>query len=210
MFQIGAKRYMVRIMEDTLKYDGEEVMGLCDEGAREIKLSPKVAIDERIDVLLHEVAHAHVFGTGFPANVESLCDLMASVGRCVIKGLVIAGGIEALKQLRPGERLGDASGRMGHLRHRICKCGGKIAAGDVHCERERRAPDRVKISAYCDHCNITLQWVETCSLDGLPTGIVVGDVEVVTGRALPSMQPSGGAAESSILRELRYVSEQYL
>lgn len=212
MFRIGAKRYMVRIMEDRIFHNGEEVMGLCDETAMEIRLSPKLPLSQRLGVLLHELTHAHIYATGFPADVESFCDLVSTIAQMAITDLVSAGGTEALLHLRPGERLGDSTARIGLLRHRYCRCGGKIAAGDVRCERDVLIPDQVKICAYCDHCNQTLQWNETATISGLPSGIVVGEVQVFKGRALISSPPSvlPRHHEEPESRELRYVEEQYL
>jgi hypothetical protein len=188
MFRIGAARYAVRVVEGPIRLEGAQCVGICDEEGQEVGLASTLPVERRLHVLLHELAHGHVFATGMPRDVESLCDFVATVGELAFRDLAACGGEESLRRLRPGEVLGRATGRIGLLRARACSCGGLIAPGDVRCEQDRARPDQVTLSLYCEHCDHTLTWNELATFGGLPSGVVVGEPRIERGNtvAIPS------------------------
>lgn len=184
MFRVGAVRYSVRVMDQPLVHDGADCFGLCDSGERAIKISPVVEPAKRLGVLIHELTHAWVFEVGRPADIESLCDLCSTITIGCVRDLILAGGEEALRRLRPGEGLGKIKSRIGLLRSRYCQCGGLIAAGDIHCERDENTPDQVTIRMSCDHCNQTMIWNERMEFGGQPSGEVIGEPRIERGQAM--------------------------
>lgn len=191
MFRAGAGRYLVRITDKPIIHDGSQCVGLCDEEIDTINLAASLPVEKRLRTLLHELAHGHIFATGMPRDVESLCDFVATVAELAYRDLMACGGEEALRRLRPNETLGLATGRIGLLRSRSCVCGGLIAAGDVLCEQDRNKPDQVKLSLFCEHCQQTMTWNELATFGGLPSGVVVGEPRIERGCTitLPASQP---------------------
>jgi hypothetical protein len=104
-FQVGPRRYTVRVTRDRIFYEDEECLGICHPGTLEIQISPFLPKVRRLEVLIHELTHAFVFAFGQPRDVEALCDFVASVGELVLRDLAACGGVEALLDLRPGDEL---------------------------------------------------------------------------------------------------------
>lgn len=186
MFRVGSNRYRVQLTRGPIELDGAQCVGLCDEEVQAIQIADSVKVEKRLWVLLHELAHGHVFAMGMPRDVEGLCDFVATVGELAIRDLTLCGGEEALRRLRVGETLGLATGRIGLLRSRACSCGGLIAPGDVDCRQDRRHPDQVTLRIYCEHCDHTLTWNELATYGGLPSGAVVGEPTIEKGHAIPA------------------------
>jgi hypothetical protein len=195
MFRVGASKYIVKIAMDRMRVAGEECMGLCDERGRRILINPVVPVDRRLWTLAHELAHAHVLATGMPADVESLCDMFATMFELTSHDLTNAGGEEALKRLDPGETFGTPTARIMLTRSRPCaQCGATIAPGNMTCTPT--GDGHVEIRVPCAHCDVTAYWREIATHGGLPSGVVVGDPRIVRAR------DDQGAADG----ELRYVA----
>jgi hypothetical protein len=104
-FQVGPRNYAVRIARGPIVLDGDACMGICDPANREILLAHDLAPHLRLEVLLHELAHAFIFAFGFPRDVEAFCDFHASVSQQTWRDLNRCGGLDALLALAPGEEL---------------------------------------------------------------------------------------------------------
>lgn len=185
MFRAGATTYSVRINITSILLDGEECLGTCNGDEKIILLSPRISPDKRLSVLLHELTHAWIFEVGEPGDVEGMCDLCATVATACIRDLVAAGGEEGLRRLRPGERLGPMKSRIGLLRSRFCECGGMIAPGEIHCEKDDNNPEQLQFRMYCTHCDLTTIWNEKMAFGGAPSGELAGMARQVKGNKLP-------------------------
>lgn len=184
MFRVGASAYTVRVMDHPIVHNGLHCDGLCDEGRRTIDLAPDMPPDRRLHTLLHELTHAYLFAGQRPGDDEALCEFVANIGEMCVRDLYLCGGEEGLKQLRPGERLGRMTGRIGLTRNRYCRCGGTIAPGDVECKLDAIQTDRFKLSFYCEFCGCTTSWQELATVSGLPKGIVIGEPQIEEGKVM--------------------------
>jgi hypothetical protein len=178
MFRVGAVRYTLRITREPIVLNGKHYLGLCVESSREILISPEVAIDQRRRILFHELVHAHLYAHGRPDTEEGLCDFAATFAELAMVDLMAVGGEEALKRLGPGEELSPRRRPINLSRSRSCRCGGTIPPGEIRCEQDDAAPDQVKLSMTCPHCDITIRWRELMTFGGLPSGVVVGEPQV--------------------------------
>src|SRR4051794_25680303 len=113
MFRVGAGYYSVRITDEPMVSDGAPCVGLCQEETHTILLSGKMPLDRRLHTLLHELAHAHIYATGRPRDVEGLCDFAATVAEGAMRDLMAMGGEEALRRLQSGETFQRATARIG-------------------------------------------------------------------------------------------------
>jgi hypothetical protein len=182
MFRVGDARYSARVTDRPIVLNGVECDGLCDERGRRILIDPELPLNRRLWVLFHELAHAGVYAHGMPTTVEGLCDFIATLASLGIADLDAAGGVEALKRLSPGEELGLETAKIALTRSRYCPvCQGTVAAGSIECHRE--GAGHVKLSLGCDHCGIRATWRELATHGGLPSGVVVGEPEVIHGVA---------------------------
>lgn len=181
MFRVGATNYVVRVTDSPIFHNGVHCDGLCDQGERTIDIAPDMPVERRLHVLLHELAHGHIFAGKRPGDDESLCEFVADVGEMAIRDLCLCGGEEGLRRLRPGERLGRMTGRISLTRNRICRCGGSIAPGDVNWKLDAVQTDRIKLSFYCEFCECTTSWEELATISGLPQGIVIGEPTIEEG-----------------------------
>jgi len=186
MFRVGAGRYSVRVMEAPIVLDGVDCFGICDEGRREIQLDPTLPAGRRLWTVLHELGHAHLYATGMPRDVESLCDFVATVAELAIRDLTVAGGEEALKRLSPGERFGLPTARIALTNNRYCPtCTGTLAPGSVMCQPLGDAT--VEVAVYCEHCDQTQTWREQATAGGLPSGVVIDGPRIEHGDKITPM-----------------------
>lgn len=185
MFRVGASCWSLLVAKGPLVVNGAACDGACDERQHQLRLCHRLPADQRLHVVLHELAHAHIFSTGYPQDVESLCDFVATVGELAIRDLTACGGEEMLKRLRPGEVLKGSNGRIGSLRTRTCgRCQGTVAPADVTYGADADATETVTVAAYCDHCGITVKWRERATFGGAPSGEVIGEPVIEAGRTL--------------------------
>jgi hypothetical protein len=184
MFRVGAGFYSVRITDEPIVSQGERCVGLCVEESHTILISDKLQVDRRLHTLLHELAHAHIYATGRPRDIESLCDFVATVAESAMRDLASIGGEEALRRLRSGETLQRATAKIGLLMTRSCRCGGKIAPGEVLCTPDPNKPGQVTLGVYCEHCDETSIWNELATYGGAPSGVLVGEARIEKGRTI--------------------------
>jgi hypothetical protein len=104
-FRVGARRYDVRVSPGPIVFDGDRCLGFCDAASLTITVSGTLARDRRLEVLLHELAHAHMFAYGRPCGDEGLCDFVATVAAIAMEDVAACGGVAALESLNPGESL---------------------------------------------------------------------------------------------------------
>lgn len=174
-FHVGSTVYRLAIAEGPMS----DRWGECNERERRIVLGPDVPAMERIRVLFHELAHAWIFETGEPKNLEGWCDLMGAVAARGMRDLMLAGGEEALRRMEPGESHAITTGRVGLTRHRYCgKCGGTVAGGSVQCQTTLyEGMPAVSLELWCGHCDHRQFWLEAATMAGMPSGAVLGEVE---------------------------------
>jgi len=181
MFRVGAAKWTLGISEGPIIVGGAECDGACDEKGHRLKICHRLPPEKRLHVLLHELAHAQIYATGYPSDVESVCDFAATVGEIAIRDLTACGGEEMLKRLGPGEVLKGSNGRIGSLRMRTCgQCQGTVAPSDVKYEADGEGA--VLVMAYCDHCGISVKWHERMTFGGAPSGEVLGEPVIESGR----------------------------
>lgn len=181
MFNVGSVRYSVRLAHAPIMLDGVRYLGRCLERERFILISPDVPIDGRLNVLLHELAHAHIFASGMPGDVEGWCDLFATVAELAYADLTRCGGEPALQRLEPGQELRPSMRVVGLTRSRTCACGGTIAPGDVSCVSDPGRPGLLTLTMECEFCGHRMTWDELETFGGLPGGVVVGEPRIEKG-----------------------------
>lgn len=98
-FHIGPEVYTVRIAEDRIYQDGDELLGLCVYASREIQLSPTLKPEHRLTTLLHELRHAWQFHVPKPRTDEEEADLSAMVMKAFWRDYREQNGDATLKKL---------------------------------------------------------------------------------------------------------------
>jgi len=111
LFVMGSRGYRVRVASEPIFIDGCECLGLCSEKRAEIQISPAMPLADRLFVLMHELTHAQILSTGYPADAESICDLFGTIAAVTFRTLCDVGGEAALIALAPGETLAVKGGR---------------------------------------------------------------------------------------------------
>lgn len=179
----GAAAYKVGVAAEALEHEGKPVLGVWDETAREIRVSPHVPPKGRLDVVLHELAHAWLAHAPPPVqlrqeDVEPLCDWLATFAAATYRGLAINGGAAALLRLRAGESPQPGAARVTLSAGRSCgRCTQSVAAGSV--EARADGEGGVRLALWCGFCEHLQVWTERADAVGNPTGEVVGGAEGV-------------------------------
>lgn len=185
-FRVGPWTYRVRISSGPLNDEhGRLADGLICWSDREIWISESLPIEQRQDVLFHELAHAweHHFGT--PNSSEGIANRNSSFATDVTRQFDRQGGTWALCNLssegvvQDGVSEKEPSSAYAVQCH---KCSGTIALGNVinsdplfHRSYRQFVLYR---SFYCEHCNITHAWIEGATPAGLPSGRVLNNSTV--------------------------------
>ena len=104
-FAVGPYTYTLRI-SDTFR---DDCWALCAERARIITIASDCRGQDRLETLGHELAHAWIYATGEPKDIEGWCDLIGTVTAAMLADLIEQGGVEALEQMEPTER--EAAGQ---------------------------------------------------------------------------------------------------
>ena len=89
---------------------GEPAYGICEWDNRRILLSADTPRHLRLNVLCHEVWHAHRFELGRPDGIEAECDLFAMAAEAVVNAIAAAGGVDALLDMKPADVDADEKG----------------------------------------------------------------------------------------------------
>lgn len=184
-FKVGPHVYTVRISEGQLR-DSERVPvdGLCCWSDRTIWINGKLPLAQRLEVLFHELAHAHEQHYGIATDSEGSANRTASFAIDVWSQLNGYGGLDALMRLRSDGVIDDEQSLETPNQSyavQCAECRSLIAIGDVKTSAARFEPaaqrpvvDRV---ATCADCGVQTRWVEGATAGGLPNGrVLVGPV----------------------------------
>ena len=174
MFNMGGRRWRVRVAEEPIEWQGKRRRGLCVEQEGEVVISPHVKPEDRARVLFHELAHAQIFTSGMPRDIESICDQFAATCTAAFVGLMMHGGLMGLQRLKPGQTLGQGE-RVMLASPRPCgRCSGHVAPGYIHCSPVNDYPvAAVKMAFECEFCDLPQWRVEAANMAGLPSGVML-------------------------------------
>jgi len=187
----GQNVYRLQIpLQPLFDEDGNELDGLCIEAARRILISPRVEIERREEVLLHELRHAWAFHVPAATDDESDCQLFASIGQQLRHDLESQGGVAVLLAMRPGpvnislpaepqRRISSIGADTPGVADRVAcgVCGAETMCGDVEHGRvefhEASRSHRIDRWVRCEFCGVLTVWREFCSSDGQLAGKIV-------------------------------------
>jgi hypothetical protein len=183
VFRIGPWRYRIKIHnpEDGPLTDdtGAVVAGLHSWRTRTIWIDGQLPIDQRLDVLVHELGHAWDAHLGVPEDQEGALNRKASFTVDVQRQLEEQGGLWALGKLQPDGIAQATDGEAPNTTYAITcpQCQGSIAIGDVVSSQPRfDGPARmlaVDRRATCDFCGVSINWTEGATTAGKPNGKIM-------------------------------------
>lgn len=180
-FNVGPWKYRVRVSEgQLLDAASKPVDGLCAWSDRTIWINEVSPLQQRAEILIHEMNHAWTESFGSPATEEDAAKRAASFTVDVWNQLQRQGGIGALMRLRPDGVVDDAAADEAvndSYAVRCGSCGSLIAIGSVRnlppafdgafgsvvCSRATCCPD----------CGTRMEWIEGTTATGRPNGRVL-------------------------------------
>lgn len=178
-FRVGPWTYGVEITDNELQNDeGQPAWGVCDWSNRTIRISNKLPVRQRLDLLLHELREAWWEHLGRPGDREADCNQVASFTADAMRQLLAQGGEPSLMRLNV-DGVVESSGARELMSTHLpkCKCGSMFSPGDVKNSKPYFHPEAgvlvISRSVACDFCQKDLVWVEACTQAGLPNGRVV-------------------------------------
>jgi len=183
-FKVGPWNYSVRIAEGVITHEGTPAHVVAIENEQLILLSGDCPRRQRLPRLASALMDVWVNHTGEPRTRAGWCDLAGTMSVALIRDLGIAGGIEALVSLEPGEGIQSTTLKASTLRQRYCYvCRGTVASGSVYYapSAHRRFVD---VAIYCPHCKHIQRWKEIGNgLTGITTGQTASEPEFEKGEA---------------------------
>ena len=102
-FRVGPFDYVVKVVATAPRMDGVPCDGIIEFDEERIQLYAKTRGKRRLNVLLHELAHAWRYHFPAPCDEESQCDFLANLAQSAMQDLLRQGGIEALEAMQPTE-----------------------------------------------------------------------------------------------------------
>jgi hypothetical protein len=100
-FGVGASTYHASITRGRIVDDGGGCLAVCLQSSREILIAGDTPLEDRLRVLLCEVARAWTFEIGTPADVDGWLRLASTVARGALLDLARQGGPARLLKLKP-------------------------------------------------------------------------------------------------------------
>jgi bacterioferritin-associated ferredoxin len=178
--------YSVRISASPLQLDGERVYGLWSWDDRVILIDADVPVQQRREVLVHELHHAWAHHFGIPEDADAAANNAAAfdalcrqirqyeLEHLTAENLIDHSSTDAVEALPIGAE--------------CARCGQRFSAQQIaheplrrHGKSGRPAIDR---GVYCNHCDAVMLWSEAATEAGEPTGVVLGKPHYLRGPAM--------------------------
>lgn len=178
-FRVGPWVYRIVISDgQLLDEQGAAREGLCVWSDRTIWISGALALEQRVEVLFHELAHAweHHFGT--PADAEGMANQSSSFATDVWNQLQRQGGAWMLARLK-ADGVAVADGGTPNTSYAVScgQCGTMVAIGSVRTSPAmfdaQLACPVVHREFTCEHCDTVQSWTEGITPGGKPNGVVL-------------------------------------
>lgn len=187
-FKVGPWSYTVKISPKPIQdHLGRMCDGLCDWSNRTIWLYEGLPLEQRAEVLYHELDHAWQRHFGTPSDAEGSANRNSSFAADVQGQLERQGGLAALARMCAGMIVDGADAETPSMAYKAtCKgCSGDIAIGDIHNSVPQFDPgERCLVIGrcfFCEFCQHTQTWNEACTATGRPTGRVIGQPKIYRG-----------------------------
>ncbi len=100
-FRVGPYKYHLLMVDKMIHFEGSDRLALAQSNGRLIRLW--VGVDDRLNVLLHELRHCWGFHFPSPSTEEDECDFFAMIAQAAFEDIEQQGGVEALNRLASPE-----------------------------------------------------------------------------------------------------------
>lgn len=179
-FDLGKKRYAVRVWPETLKLDGETCDAKIEHIRQRILIAHDVPRHKRKSFLRHELRHAWVEANGRAADNEGDAVDVTAFADWFDEQYANQGGDAVLEALNPEESIQPrrfASGPQSQTTSTCGCCGALVAVGSIANDEPEwdRAAEAFTMTRgmLCAACDRVTTWTEICSEQGLPLGAII-------------------------------------
>lgn len=202
-FNVGPWVFRVRVAEERM-FDcgGGELLGRVDFSKREVQLSPECRAEQRLDTVLHELAHIWRRLFAVPNEEEQACDFFAAMTRQAMVDFAKEGGVITLMRMKPepapdeepvpatdpwphGARLvaadyidsSESTAKPHGARAQCLTCELEVTGGMVAMLRNWWSDEHAGLlrdcAMYCPHCGHVQIVTVGCDDAGRPNGTVI-------------------------------------